>query len=116
MSRMDHSIILAGRQPNFVNAFAQGQAARAASDQMESQNALRNLYQTQGADILAGDPTAMNALARHNPEMALSIQGQHQAQAQRSQKMKHDRQAMELRIRNQLAQMDEAAAQKELAR
>lgn len=82
---LDASIILAGRQPDLVNAFAQGQQARAFSDEMQNRNALRNVYQTQGAGILAGDPNALNALARHDPQQALAIQGQHQIQAQRSQ-------------------------------
>ncbi|MCX8955706.1 hypothetical protein OU790_20010, partial [Ruegeria sp. NA] len=70
-----------GRQPDLVNAFAQGQRARAFSDEIQSRNALRNVYQTQGAGILAGDQNALNMLAQHDPGQALEIQGQHQVQA-----------------------------------
>lgn len=90
MSRMNPSIILSGQQPDFGNALAQGQALRMREDQMANQNALRNLYQTQGAGILAGDPAAMNALAQFDPGQAVTIQGQHQLQSQRAQLMKQE--------------------------
>jgi len=88
MSRMNAGIILGARQPDPINALARGQAARAQADQFQSQNALRDLYQTQGADILAGDQNALNALAQHDPVTALQVQGQHQVQASRDQSMK----------------------------
>ena len=87
MSQMDSRIILGAQQPNLVNAFAQGQALRAQSDQLASQNALRNLYQTQGANIFAGDQNALNSLAQIDPAQALAIRGQHQVQGQRDQAM-----------------------------
>ncbi len=115
MSRMDASIILAGRQPNFVNALAQGQEARARADQYHSQNALRQLYQTQGANIMRGDPNALNALAAIDPGQAQQIQGRHQAQAQRSQKMEYDRQEMELILHERMEKMEAAQVERELA-
>jgi hypothetical protein len=87
MSNLNAGIILGGRQPDVINSFAQGQRARAVSDEMQSRNALRNVYQTQGAGILAGDQNALNALAQHDPQQALAIQGQHQVQSQRDQTM-----------------------------
>lgn len=87
MSNLNAGIILGGRQPDVINSFAQGQRARAVSDEMQSRNALRNVYQTQGAGILAGDQNALNALAQHDPQQALAIQGQHQVQSQRNQTM-----------------------------
>lgn len=90
MSRMNAGIILSGQQPDFGNALAQGQALRMREDQMANQNALRNLYQTQGANIMAGDSSALNALAQFDPQQALAIRGQHQVQAQRAQLMKQE--------------------------
>ncbi len=83
MSRMSANIILAGRQPNLVNALAQGQELRARGMEMDRRNALQSLFETQGENILAGDPSAIGAVAQHDPNMALQIQGQHQVQQQR---------------------------------
>jgi hypothetical protein len=84
---MNAGIILGAQQADPIGSLARGQAARAQSDQFASQNALRNLFQTQGAQIMAGDPGAMNALAQFDPQQALAIQGQHQVQSQRDQQM-----------------------------
>ncbi len=116
MSKMDHSIILAGRQPNFVNAFAQGQAARARADHFQSQNELRNLYQTQGANILAGDQNALNALAQFDPGAALQIQGQHQVQNHRAatakrQAAKYQQEIDRAEVESDLAKIRQGIAQ-----
>jgi CII-binding regulator of phage lambda lysogenization HflD len=82
MSNLNAGIILGGRQPDIMGSFAQGQKARLLSDEMQNQNALRNVYQTQGAGILSGDQNALNALAQFDPSQAVAIQGQHQRNAQ----------------------------------
>lgn len=85
---MNANIILSGNSVDGIGAFARGQAARAQSDQIQRQNALQGLYQERGAQILAGDQGALNALAQHNPTAALEIQGYHQQMAQRDQEMR----------------------------
>jgi hypothetical protein len=47
----------------------------------DQQNALAELYKTQGANIMAGDQNALNALAQFDPTAALGIQSQHQQNA-----------------------------------
>ena len=102
MSNLNAGIILGGRQPDVINSFAQGQRARAVSDEMQSRNALRNVYQTQGAGILAGDQNALNALAQHDPQQALAIQSRHQqmeqSRASHDQVMAQRAQAMKIQV------------------
>ncbi len=115
MSRLDHSIILAGRQPNIVNALAQGQQARARADEYDRRNALSRVFQTQGKNILAGDPEALGAVAQYDLGMAVNIQGQHQVQEQRAQKMDYDRREMEMILQERMAKMEAAEVERELA-
>ncbi len=115
MSRLDHSIILAGRQPNIVNAFAQGQQARARADEYDKRNALRRVFQTQGKNILAGDPEALGAVAQYDPGLAVEIRGHHQVQTQRAQKMDYDRREMEMILQERMAKMESAEVERELA-
>lgn len=102
MSRMNAGIILGAQQANPVSALAQGQALRAQTDQMANQNALRNLYQTQGANIMAGDSNALNALAQFDPQQALAIQSRHQqmdqSRASHDQVMAQRAQAMKIQV------------------
>lgn len=71
---LNPSIILAGQQPDFVNALARSNAAAAGANQMQDQNALRQLFATQGPQIAAGDQGAMNAFARLDPQAAMGMQ------------------------------------------
>jgi hypothetical protein len=71
-------IILAGEPVNALGAMAQGNALAAQTNQIQQQNALANLYRTQGAGILAGDQNALNALAGFDPAAALDIQAARQ--------------------------------------
>lgn len=81
MAQMNAGIILGGQQPDVVNALARGATAGALVNRTQQQNALRNLYQTQGAQIMAGDQNALNALAQHDPAAALDIRGKHETLA-----------------------------------
>ena len=58
-------IILQGQNPSMFDGFQQGQ-------QVGRQNALANLYKTQGAGIANGDQNALNALAQFDPQAAMS--------------------------------------------
>ncbi|WP_170545297.1 hypothetical protein [Ruegeria arenilitoris] len=116
MSNLNPNIILAGNQPNPVNAFARGQALRAQTDQSQHQNALRNLFQQQGANILAGDSTALNALAQFDPGAALEIRGQHQVQNNRAatarrQAEMHERAINAAEVEQDLAKIRQGIAQ-----
>lgn len=71
---LDPRLILAGQSPDVVGAMRQGNALAGEVGQLQSQNALRNLYRTQGAGIMAGQPQALNALAGIDPAAALGIQ------------------------------------------
>lgn len=76
--QMNPSIILAGQTPDIAGSAMRGvQLAQGVNDTRQT-NALRNLYQTQGAGILAGDQNALNALAGFDPAAALGIQGARQ--------------------------------------
>lgn len=76
---LDPRIILAGQQPDFVNTLARSNVAAAGANQINTQNKLRDLYQSQGPQIMAGDQGALNALAQIDPQAGLGIQ---RAQAQ----------------------------------
>jgi hypothetical protein len=99
---MNAGIILGAQQPDPVGSLARGQAARAQADQFANQNALRNLYQTQGANIMAGDSNALNALAQFDPQQALTIQGSQQQMSQsraaHDQQMAQRSQAMKMQV------------------
>ncbi len=114
MSRLNPSIILAGQQPDLVNAFGRGQELRARQDQMQHQNALRGVYQSHGEGILSGNPEAMNVLAQIDPGQAVQIRGQHDLQRQRRQKEQFDMQAMEMRVQEHIAGKEAAEIDRDL--
>lgn len=71
---MNPSIILAGRQPDILNALMGGTQAAAVETDFRRQQDIQNLYRQQGAGIAAGDPNAINALAGFDPMAALGVQ------------------------------------------
>lgn len=66
---------LASYQQGFGNALANGQQVQ----QMTRQNALSDLYRTQGQGIASGDAQALNALAALDPMAARGIQRENTA-------------------------------------
>ncbi|MEX0319018.1 MAG: hypothetical protein AB3N21_13755 [Ruegeria sp.] len=100
---MDASIILQGRQPNFVNAIAQGMQAGATARDIQQRNALRDLYQTQGPQIAAGDPNAINALAQFDPMAAMNTRAKHET-------MGRQRKAFQMQIEEHARTMSAAQA------
>jgi hypothetical protein len=84
-------------QPDFVNVLAQSSQAAGMTNAVQQQNALAQIYRTQGADILAGQPNAMNALASIDPTLALGIQDQRQTMAARTQAMELSQEEMRMR-------------------
>lgn len=70
---MNAGIILSGQPLNTLAALNAGTTAARNTNQVRQENALTNLYQTQGPGLMAGDPTALNALSRLNPEAAFGL-------------------------------------------
>lgn len=71
---MDASIILGGQQLDLMGAMDRGREAAENKINLDRKNALNALIRDQGAGIMAGDPTALNALAGYDPQAALGIQ------------------------------------------
>jgi hypothetical protein len=71
---LNPSIILSGQTPDVIGSLSRGMATGQQANQIQQQNALANLYQTQGAGIAAGDQGALNALAGFDPMAALGVQ------------------------------------------
>jgi hypothetical protein len=71
---MDASIILGGQQIDVLGAMDRGRAAAENQINLNRQNALAQLYKTQGAGIMAGDPNALAQLAGFDPNAALGVQ------------------------------------------
>ena len=79
--QMDNRIILAGEPVNALGSFMGGQQAAQQTRQFQQQNALADLYKTQGAGIMAGDANALNALAGIDPAAAMQFKTQQQGMA-----------------------------------
>lgn len=115
MARMDTRMPLMVQQPDFVNALARSSQAAAQTNAVQDRNALRQLYQTQGADIAAGKPGAINALAGLDPMAALGVQDARQGMAARAELMEQRRVAAKRQTAEYAATLD-AREQAELAK
>lgn len=71
---MDAGIILGGQQIDVLGAMDRGRQAAESQINLSRQNALAELYRTQGAQIAAGDQAALNALAQFDPNASLGVQ------------------------------------------
>jgi hypothetical protein len=71
---MDARIILAGQPVDVAGALGAGNQLAAQTNQLRDQNALRDVYRTQGAGIMAGDQRSLNALAAIDPITAQTAQ------------------------------------------
>ena len=91
---MDPNIILGGITPNLLGTLQASNEAAAQQNGFQRQNALAQLYQTQGAGIMNGDQNALNALAGFDPQAALGIQDSRQAMDARGLGMQQTRQNM----------------------
>lgn len=72
MSQMNPSIILAGQPVNALAAIREGNQTAAMTNAVQRENALAQLYRTQGAGIAQGDRGALNALAGIDPTAAMA--------------------------------------------
>lgn len=91
---MDPNIILGGITPNLLGTLQASNEAAAQQNGFQRQNALAQLYQTQGAGIMNGDRNALNALAGFDPQAALGIQDSRQVMDSRGLGMDQTRQNM----------------------
>lgn len=116
---LNAGIILSGQQFDLGRAMSEGLNLAAQQKQFDQQNALANLYKTQGANILAGDQGSLNALAQYDPAAALDIQSTHQQMDYRAedQQMQRDnaRKAAEEALKAQAASLDAAKVAREAA-
>lgn len=100
---LNPSIILAGQPFDLAGSMSAGNQLAAQTNQLRDQNALRQVYQTQGAGILSGDQNALNALAMVDPGQAMQMQaGQLDMQA--------TRQRMDMLTREEQRQLEAAKA------
>jgi len=105
--QMNTAIPFSGYQPNFVNALASGQQAAAQRNELSRMNALAQLYQAQGADILAGNQNALNALATVDPMAALGVADARQGMDARALQMDATRQDMRVQADAWAASLDD---------
>lgn len=70
---LDPSIILSGQQFDLMGAINAGRESAMQQKAFDQQNALAELYRTQGAGMLAGDQNSLNALAQFDPAAALGL-------------------------------------------
>jgi len=92
--RTNSAIILQGQQPDFVNTLAASDAAGYQAAEIDRMNALNALYRDQGANILAGEEGAVNALAAHDPSLAFGVQNERLGQEQTRLGMEATRESM----------------------
>ena len=71
---LNAGIILGGQTPDILGAMDKGRAMAESQINLNRQNALAELYRTQGAQIAAGDQAALNALAQCEPNASLGVQ------------------------------------------
>lgn len=113
---LDPSIILAGQAPQVVNALAGGAQAAGLANAVGKQNALDNLYRTQGAGILSGDQNALNALAGLDPQAALGVKQTQQGMSVQLQQLQLAKDAGARAAQELALRMDAASAAKEAER
>lgn len=117
---MNPQIILSGAIPDFVNTLDQANMAGQRKVEMGRQNALADLYRTQGANILAGDQGAINALAGFDPAAAMGLQQTRQQMAYSAEEMqmKRDeaRRNAEAALAEQAASLDAAKLEEDRAK
>jgi len=70
---LDPRIIMGGQTPDIMGGLSRGIGTGQQMRQAQTQNRLADLYQTQGAGIMAGDQNALNALAGLDPMAALGV-------------------------------------------
>lgn len=106
---MDTRIPLMVQPIDFVGSMAAGNQLAAQTNQLRDQNALRDVYRTQGAGLVAGDGRAINALAAIDPQAALGIRDAQMNMEARQLDMQATRQRMEMLTREEQRAIADAA-------
>jgi hypothetical protein len=104
--QMNPGIILAGQTPDIMGNFSRGMDMRAQENALAQQEGLANLYRTQGAQILAGDQQALNALAGFDPMAAMDVQSTQQGMRMREEELAMTKENARLRGAELASQMD----------
>lgn len=112
MATLDPSIILSGQPVDVVGAMARGNELAGQTNALRQQMGLQNLYKTQGANILAGDQGALNALAGFDPQAALGIQSSRIGIDAQRLDMQATRQRMEILTAQEQRALEEFKATK----
>ena len=107
--QMNSGIILAGQTPDIMGNFSRGMEVRSQRNALAQQENLSSLYSQKGAQILAGDQEALNALAGIDPNAALGVQ-------QTRLGMDATRHGMQMNEANLAMRQEELAITKENAR
>ena len=107
---LNPNIILSGVQPNFLAGIQQANQAAAQQNGFQREQAMNQLYQTQGAGIANGDPAALNALAGFSPQAAVDIRGAQQNMAFDAEKMDYFRQDAKAKAAANVASLSAAEA------
>lgn len=107
MAELNPNIILSGQPFNALASISAGAQAADQLNTLDRQNALADLYKTQGAGIASGDQGALNALAALDPTAALGVQKDRLGMDATRQNMANDQ--ARLRIMN--AQESRAASE-----
>lgn len=110
MASLDTRVILAGQPINVLGQLGGAAQAAALVNGVRRDNALADLYKTQGAGILAGDQGALNALAAHDPAAALGIRQTQGAMRVTEAQLAKIRQDTKFAMEDRIAQKGAAAA------
>lgn len=118
--QMNSQIPFMGVVPDYVNALAMGQGAAMQRNEGARQNALAEVYRTQGPGILAGEQGALNALAGVGEVgQAMGVMDTRQGMEARDLQMQATRQDMRLQAQQwaaQLSAQDAAEAREGIGR
>ena len=71
---VDYTLALQATQPNPLAAYMQGVSARDAQSQIQQRREREDYFKEQGGGILRGDQSALEGMARFDPQGALRIQ------------------------------------------
>lgn len=112
MATLDPSIILQGQPVDVVGAMARGNELAGQTNAIRQQMGMQNLFKTQGANILAGDQGALNALAGYSPEAALGIQSSQLGLQSQRQDMQATQQRMDILSREEQRAIEDFKANK----
>lgn len=117
---LNPSIILAGQQPDFLGTIDRANQAAARATDMRRQNMLAQIYNQQGAGLVAGDQSAVNALAGLDPLAALDVQQTHRSNRVQDQEIARRNEVQDrdfgLRVQEYRRKVGDAEAAAEAAR